>query len=434
MPAASCGFSIRMLLLAVLTGTAWVGVANSNCRADNWPQWRGPHNNGICDEKGLPVKWSKTENVAFKLAMPGPGMGTPVVWGDRIFLNSVIGNDLALLCVGTDGEEKWRRTIAQGNRPVRGDEGNMATPSPSTDGKHVFVFMAEGTLAAFDFAGNQLWKSYLPDIYGKNGSFDIAFGLSSTPVLDGDRLYLQLLFSGGAHVIALDKTTGNEVWKQNRPSDCTDECEHSYASPIIYDDGKQKFLITHGGDYVVGHDLTDGHELFRCGGMNPKDRYNPTLRFVASPAAAEGLIVVPSAKNGPVLALLPTANGDITAQPQYRPWTRAENTPDVPSPLIHDGLVYLCRENGNLLVLDAKTGKEQYERPTVRDRHRSSPIYADGHIYLTARNGEVTVVRAGRTFEKVGENQLDEATAASLAVSNGRIYIRTFDHLWAIGK
>ncbi len=153
---------------------------------------------------------------------------------------------------------------------------------------------------------------------------------------------------------------------------------------------------------------------------------------MASPAAAAGIVVVPTAKNGPVFAVRPDYKGDITAVGAAHLWMRPANTPDVPSPLIHDGIVYLCRENGNLLCIDAATGEELYEQRTEIDRHRASPVYAAGHVYLTARKGTVTVVKAGRKFEVVARNVLDEPTTASPVISNGTLYIRTFDALWAI--
>jgi outer membrane protein assembly factor BamB len=155
---------------------------------------------------------------------------------------------------------------------------------------------------------------------------------------------------------------------------------------------------------------------------------------VASPVAVPGLIVVPSAKNGPVLAIKPTAQGTITDSSEHIQWVMKQQTPDVPSPLVKDGLVYLCRENGNLLCLDAKTGKELYHERTTADRHRASPVYADGKIYLTARNGTVTVVRAGPKFEIIAKNELGESISASPAISGGVIYLRSFDALYAIGQ
>jgi outer membrane protein assembly factor BamB len=414
-----------------------LGMCSSAVWAENWPQWRGARLDGVSQEQDLPVQWSNTENVAWRFPLPGPGGATPVVWDDRIFVTAPQGDDLLLICVGTDGREQWRQTVTRGNRSVRGDEGNSCSPSPSTDGRHVWTFFTDGTLACYTVDGKEVWKTNLQERYGK---FDIQFGMTSTPVLDGDRIYLQLMHgplrgeTKTAIVCALDHLTGKEIWKQNRPSDGTFECKHSYASPIVYRDGKHAFLISHGADYAVGHSLDDGRELWRCGGLNPKSNYEPTLRFVASPSSGEGRIVVPSAKNGPVICLKPDAMGDVTNNSAAYFWTKDQGTPDVPSPLIHDGLVYLCRENGNLVCLDAETGEQYYEERTVRERHRASPVVADGKVYITARNGVITVVKAGKTFEMLSQNAMGEEMSASPAISNGRIYLRTFEALYAIGK
>jgi outer membrane protein assembly factor BamB len=406
--------------------------------AENWPQWRGPRNDGVSHEKDLPVRWSKTENIAWRLPLPGPGGATPIIWDERIFATSVDGEgQLLLLCVGTDGKEQWRQVVGQGNRDVRGDEGNSAAPSPSTDGKHVWTFMANGLLACYTMTGEEVWKFNLQDRYGK---FKIAFGMTATPVLDRGRLYVQLIHGEGraetqeAQVVCLDGASGSEIWRQLRPSDAVKECKHSYASPMLYRDGEREFLLSHGADYVIAHSLEDGRELWRCGGLNPYGSYNPTLRFVASPLATPGMIVVPSAKRGPVFAIKPDANGDITEKASAFLWKLDENTPDVPSPVLYDGLVYLCRENGNLMCVAAKTGELLYEERSTSDRHRASPLAADGKIYTTARNGVVTVTKAGRSFEILAQNDLGEDMSASPAVSNGRIYLRTFEALYAIGK
>ncbi len=421
---------LRFLAFLVLgIGPLAFGQARP-AEAENWPQWRGPQNDGISNEKGLPVQWSKTENVAWRLPLPGPAGATPVIWGDQIFLtSSKAGGDLLLISVNTQGQQLWEVRVSGGDQAVRGDEGNSASPSPVTDGEHVWSFMANGVLGCYDFEGREVWKFNLQDRYGP---FSIAFGMTSTPVLDGNRLYMQLLHSKAALVLALDKKTGKEIWHQKRESDARAECEHSYASPVLYRDGKQEFLLTHGADYIVAHRLQDGKEVWRCGGLNPRGTYNETLRFVASPAVAPGLIVVPSAKNGPVLGLSPDARGDISNSEQSHLWTRPDNTPDVPSPLVYDGLVYLCRENGVLICMDAKTGREIYQQRAHSDRYRASPVYGDGKIYLTARGGMVTVVKAGRNFEILAQNDMGEPISASPAISNGRLYLRTFEALYAI--
>jgi outer membrane protein assembly factor BamB len=429
--------SIGRILLVATVLAPQIGFAPSAAQADNWPFWRGPRNNGVCDEKNLPAEFGKAKNVLWRLPLPGQAAATPVVWGDHIFLTSPDGDELQLLCISTDGRELWRRTVGHGNRRARGDEGNSCSPSPVTDGKHVWALMGSGDLACFDCNGNPTWTFNLQKRYGK---FQISYGMSSTPVLDGDRLYCQIIHGDGdastheAVVVALEKQTGKEVWKHTRLSDAIVECEHSYASPMMYDDGKLKFLLSHGADYVIAHRLEDGTEIWRCGGLNPKERYNPTLRLVASPATAPGLIVVPSAKNGPVVALRPDGKGNITKSKEFVLWKLPRGTPDVPSPLIYDGLVYLCRERGDLMCLDAKTGDEIYHKQAIRALYRASPILADGKIYVTSRDGDVTVVKAGRDFKVLAQNQLGEQISASPAVSNGRIYFRTFNALWAVGN
>lgn len=406
--------------------------------ADNWPQWRGANHNGICDEKNIPDDWDAQKNVLWKVEMPGPGGATPVVWDDYVFVTSAADADLLLMAFSTsDGKLKWKNKIGTGNKVARSDEGNFASPSPVTDGKHVWAFVGSGDFVCCDFEGHEKWHINLQDLYGK---FQIQFGMSSTPILDGDHIYVQLIHGEGnaqtreAIVVALDKNTGKQVWKVDRPSEAVAENEHSYASPTLYIDGKTKFLLTHGADYIVAHSLEDGHELWRCAGLNPKDKYNRTLRLVSSPVAAPGLIIAPSAKDGPVLALNPNLSGDITESSEGRLWTRAKNTPDVSSPLIHDGIVYLCRESGIMLTLDAKTGEQIYMERIHNHRHRSSPVYADGKVYCIARDGVVTILKAGRKFEVVREIKMDEDISASPAISNGRIYIRSFQSLWCIGN
>ena len=192
--------------------------------------------------------------------------------------------------------------------------------------------------------------------------------------------------------------------------------------------------MTHGAVYAITYDCADGKEVWRVGDLNPKKNYNNYLRFVASPSANEGIVVVPTAKNRKVVAIRTDAKGDITNSKKSIPWIMPRSTPDVPSPLIRNGIVYLCRENGVLIALDAKSGEKLYEKRTVSDRHRASPVWADGKTYLTARQGKITVVEAGREFKILATNDLKEETAASPAISNGVLYVRTFDALWAFGK
>jgi outer membrane protein assembly factor BamB len=403
------------------------GVAGT--RAENWPQWRGAKGDGISTGTKLPAEWSATKNIVWKLPMPGMGSGTPVIWGERIFLISEDDKDIVLVCASTQGKELWKRKLGTGKRRFMRGEGNNASPSPSTDGKHVYAYAGTGDFVCFDFKGKEIWRFNAQDRYGK---FYIQHGMHVTPVLHGDRLYLALLHSGGWWVIALNKADGKEAWKVKRKSDATDECEQSYASPVLWRKGKDEYLVVHGNDYTTAHRLKDGSEIWRLGDLNNKDRYHPTLRFVASPVATADLIVVPTAKGGPVVAVKPTAKGLITAGSASEQWRLPRGTPDVPSPLVHNGLVYLCGERGVLACLDAKNGKEHYKKRLHASTYRASPVYADGKIYLTARDGMVTVVKAGPKLEVLATNKLEDQITASPVIANGRIYLRGFKALYAI--
>jgi outer membrane protein assembly factor BamB len=395
------------------------------------PQWRGPDNDGISKETGLPTEWGESKNVAWKLKMSGMAGSTPAVWGERIFLTSEDDTDLVLMCVDTGGKELWKTKLATGRQRFMRGEGNNASPSPSTDGKYVWSYVGTGDLGCYDFDRKPVWKFNVQDRYGR---FRIQHGMHNTPLLDGDRLYLQLIHSNSQLVLALDKATGKEIWKAARPSDGRAENEHSYTSPVIWRKGNDAYLITHGNDYAIAHRLQDGSEIWRVGGLNPKDRYRGDLRFVASPVATPELIVIPSAKDHGVVGLKPDAEGLVMPGSKYERWRLSRGTPDVPSPLVYNGLVYVCRESGGFLIcLDAQTGKEHDNQRIHSSIYRASPLAADGKIYLTARDGVVTVVKAGPTFEQLAENRLPDRFTASPAVSNGRIYLRGWDTLYAIG-
>ena len=401
--------------------------------AENWPQWRGPNGDGTSPEKGLPTTWSRTENVAWQLPLPGPAGATPVVWKDRIFLTSATGDragvDVVLICASTSGKKLWTRKLGGGNEIIRRGEGNSASPSPMTDGKYVWAFIGTGELACFDFEGDLVWNTNLQERYGE---YDHWHGMSSTPVLHGDTLYQMCLRMEKPYLVALDKYTGKQRWKRERKSNAEHESRHSYASPILYRDDEQTLLLVHGADYLTAHRLEDGAEVWRCGSLNPRENYHRTLRFVASPVCVPGLVVAPSAKKGPVVGVRPDGKGDVTES--HRLWRRPRDTTDVPTPAIHDGLIYLLRENGFLICVEAKTGKEIYfERLHPRAGiHRASPVVADGNVYCVARNGTVRVVRAGRKFEVLATNSMGEITTSTPVVSGGRLYLRTSKALYAI--
>ena len=397
----------------------------------NWPQWRGPDNNGVSlEKKPLPAEWSETKNLAWKLDLPGEGYSTPCVWGQDIFLSSIDGKKVVLLCIGTDGKQKWSRDLGTAIRSGRGEEGNSASPSPSTDGKAVYVFSGNGVFAAFDFSGKELWRFDAQERYGK---FKIAFGIHSTPVLHDGKLYMQLIHDGGGQVVRIDAATGKEDWKIVRQSDGVAENKHSYTSPFVWSDGKSAYLVTHGQDYAIAYALEDGKEIWRLAGLNPKDGYRNDLRFVASPVCTPDLIVVPTAKTKSIVGVKPDARGRIEVGGKGELWRNKSGTPDVPSPLVHDGLVYLAGEGGSFTVLDAKTGEQIYGKSPGKGRHRANPVLADGKVFMVGRDtGIVNVVATGKEYKLLGANKLPDVFGASPAVSGDRIYLRGLKSLWAI--
>jgi outer membrane protein assembly factor BamB len=421
-----------MKLRIVLAGIASTVLASVAC-ADNWPQWRGPKNDGHSAETGLPTKWDEKTNIVWKAPLPGMGASTPCIWGDKLFITTQEGADLFVKCIGTDGLAKWSEKLGTSRgRPYRNDEGNDASASCSTDGKHVFAFAGSGHVAAFDFAGKKVWGF---DAQEKYGEFSIQFGVHQTPVLFKDRLYLSLLHRKAQLLVALDAATGNEVWKHNRQSDGKGESPDVYASPFVWTNGKEALLLSHGNDYCTAHKLDTGEEVWRVAELNPKGaRYNMAWRAVSSPLVTPELIVVPSCKRGVTVAVDPIkAKGTILPGNDAEVWRLPKDTPDVPSPLLVGEHVYIMGEGGTLYCYEAKTGKSVYAEKVTNMRHRANPLYADGKLYLAGREGTVVVVKPGANFEILATNKLPDTFTASPAVSNGRIYLRGFNHLWAIG-
>jgi outer membrane protein assembly factor BamB len=395
--------------------------------AENWPQWRGPHNDGVSNEKNLPNEWGPDKNIIWKLKMPGHGASTPCVWGDRMFFTSMDGDSkVALLCVGTDGKEKWKRTLSENAKGGYRGEGDDASASCSTDSKHVWAFAGTGQLVCFDFEGKKIWAVDLQ----KYGKFGIQFGIHWTPVLYKGKLYLQVMHRGAQVVVALDALTGQQIWKVERKGYGKGESPDTYASAFMWEGEGGPLLVTHGNDYCTGHRLNDGAEVWRVEGLNPKE--NRAWRFVSCPLVTNDLIVVPSCKNGPTVAFNPVgAKGAISPENKAELW-RFKSTPDVVPPLKVGGIVYLL-ENGPFTAVDAKTGSEIYRQQLAKQLYRGNMVYADGKIYVVGRAGIAQVVQPGKEFKVLGTSDMKETVYASPAIANGRIYIRGWDNLYCIG-
>jgi len=432
--------------VGLLVAATWMGGLVS---AENWPHWRGPNRDGFSDESNLPTRWSATEGIAWKLALPTWSGSTPVIWGDRIFLSTASGGEraegrfgrretaeldpegqrLALWCVDRGaGTVLWKRDLGGGNHQLY--KHNMSSPSPVTDGEHVFVLTGTGIVKGFDFEGGELWSR---DLQADYGEFGLNWGYASSPLLHDGALYIQVLHGmktdEPSYVLALDPRDGSTRWKVDRPTDAPAESPDAYTTPLAVQRGGRTEIVVTGGDYVTGHDPETGEELWRAGGMNPGKEGN--YRVIASPIAVGDLLVVPTRVKPFQVFRLQAGEGSAAVS---RVWTMDEG-PDVPSPVTDGERLYLLRDNGVMLCLDLESGEVIWGPERVRARTFSaSPVLADGKIYVTAEDGVTSVVKAGAEFELLAENDLGGYTLSSPAVSEGQIFIRTDTHLYCIGE
>jgi outer membrane protein assembly factor BamB len=401
----------------------------STAYAENWPQWRGPNLNGVSGETNLPSRWTSEENIAWKLAMPAWSGSTPVIWGDRIFLNVAEGDNLYLWAVNrTNGALVWKKLLGGGNVKMR--KQNMSSPSPVTEGKNVFVMTGTGVLKGFDFSGNPLWTR---DIQKDYGEFGLNWGYASSPLLFEDSLYVQVLHGmntdAPSYVLRINKSTGKTLWRVERPTSAERESPDSYSTPALLRYGKTVEIVITGGDCVTGHDPATGKELWRANGLNPDN--DPSYRIVASPVIFGDVIYAPT-RVRPLLALRAGGRGDITRS--HLLWSTI-NGPDVPTPVTDGKYFYVVNDRGVMWCLDAKTGREIYGPQRIKTgTYSGSPVLADGKIYVTNEEGLTTVVKAGPTFEVIAENPLNDYCLSSPAISEGQIFIRTATNLYCIGK
>jgi len=425
----------RFTLVLIITALSTIASLNI-VTADNWPQWRGPALNGISSEKNLPVKWTTEENVTWKAPMPAWSGATPIIWGNYIFLNASEGEsnksvkgDLYLWAIDrANGTTLWKKLLGAGDVKLR--KQNMSSPSPVTDGRSVWVLTGTGVLKAFDFKGNELWSRDIQKDYGK---FGLNWGFASSPLLHENSLYVPVLHGmktdEPSYILRIDKATGKTLWRVERPTAAIQESPDSYITPALLRHNNTLELVISGGDCVTGHDLATGKELWRAYGLNPDN--NPYYRIVNSPVVMDGMIYAGS-KYKPYLALRAGGRGDITTS--HRAWM-IDNGPDVPTPVTDGKYLYIVRDNGGFLCLDAKTGKEIYPPQRVKPgTYSSSPVLADGKIYVTSEEGTTVVVKAGPQFEVLAENVLNDYCLSSPAISDGQIFIRTASHLYCIGK
>ena len=426
-------FRRARVLNRVITAGFFSSIAIATLSAENWPQWRGPAMNGISTERGLPLKWSTEENIAWKLAMPGRSGSTPIIWNEMIFLNIGTADgsgDLELWTLNrSDGKILWKGHIAGGNHIER--KQNMSSPSPVTDGRTVWVMTGVGVLKAFDFKGKELWARDIQKDYGR---FGLTWGYASSPLLEEGDLYVQVLHGmktdDPSYILRIDGETGKTLWRVERPTNAIRESPDSYTTPALVRNGNTKEIVITGGDVVTGHDPATGKELWRVDGLNPTN--NPNFRIIASPLVVGNVVIAPT-RERPMLAIKAGGRGDVTTT--HKMWT-FDNGPDVPTPVSDGKLLYTVNDRGIAFALDLPTGKVVYGPERLKsDSYSASPVLAEGRIYITSENEGVTsVYSAGPKFELLAQNSLNDYCLSSPAMSEGQIFIRTTGHLWAIGQ
>jgi outer membrane protein assembly factor BamB len=420
-----------------------VFVLAAGLRAD-WPQWRGPESNGFAPKAhNLPVSWSESRNVLWRTKLPSWSAATPAIWRDHVFvtsaeegsprLRSQTPGDAALTRIflialnRKDGAVRWQQQIDSGNKLFR--KQNSASPSPITDGRNVWIMTGNGRLSCYSLDGKEAWKR---DIQAEYGKFGINHGYASTPLLHGQRLYVQVLHGmhtdDPSYVLGLDKSSGKTLWKVERPTDAQSESPDSYTTPqMAVVEGKLQLVIS-GADYVTGHDPDTGKELWRIGGLNPSN--NPFNRTVASSLVIGGNVFTTSTRGRPFLAFRAGGSGDITGKREL--WTNNLGA-DVPTPTTDGRYIYVLGDNGVVNCIEALTGTVVYQGKRIENgTYSASPLLADGKIFCISEDGTTTVVKAGPEFEILGVSKLDSLTLASPVAVDSQIFIRTADHLYCI--
>ena len=423
--------------------------------AANWPQWRGPSARGVSSESGLPVHWSARENVAWSAPLRGLGSSSPIVWNEQIFVTSQVGrlalsggphpalarDDAALVTrespIGgrredpgagpisfvieafdrSDGRRAWEyRLEARGPFPTLHEKHNLATPTPVTNGEHVFAWFGTGQIVALDMRGRLVWSKHLGEEYAP---FDINWGHGSSPVLYKDLLILLCDHESASYLVALDARTGKQRWKADRGRG-----RASYSTPLVVPTPTGDELLVNSSERIDAYDPVTGGLLWHADA--PRQSPIPSAVF------HEGLVYMTRGyRNSPYLALRPGGRGDVTAS--HVVWRAPGGGSYAASLVAYEGLLYLTNDVGVLTCADMKTGERVWQT-RLDGVFFASPVAADGKIYFLSQTGETIVVRAGRTPVVLARNDLGERLVASPAISQGQIFLRSDARLFAIGK
>lgn len=442
-------FMRKNICLGWSVGCLALLFASFSAPAENWPHWRGPAFDGSTSETKLPTTFSKTENVLWSVDLPGASSATPIIWNDQVFISSVdsANKALAALCyLKSSGQLMWSNQVSGG--PVsRDNQSNFAGSSPVTDGRVVVFFYANGELAAYELSGKKAWARNLQKDYG---TFAFLWTFSASPTIFDNKLYLQVLQRNtpvngrgradgpnDSYILALDPGTGKELWKHIRPADARDESLEAYSTPIPFTAKGRTELLVVGGDCITGHDPKTGEEFWRWGTWNPSRIGH--WRLVPSPVGGANVVLACGPKGSPVFAVNAGLKGK--QDDSALAWKSQDRlvSSDVSTPLFYKGRFYVMNsDRKQLSCLEPATGKVLWTGDLQSQaKIEASPTGADDKIYCMNFKGDVFVLGTGDSFQLLHKAEMggpeDRKVRASVAVSQGCLFIRTDTKLYCVG-
>lgn len=392
--------------------------------ADNWPGWRGPDGMGHSAENNAPLKWSAKENVLWRVDLPEAGNATPAVWRDRVFVPQARekGKYRGLMCLARGGGKLlWKNEIVYDDKETTHADNYYCSASPVTDGERVIVSYGSAGMFCYDFAGKELWKK-------DTGKMEHIWGNASSPILYKDLAILWIGPGARQILLAVNKNTGETVWEHNEPGgkygQNSSEWLGSWSTPIVVKVEDHEELILSVPDNLKAFDPKTGKELWSCDGFGK-------LAYT-SPVYADGIAVAMSGYGGPALAVRAGGKGNVTKT--HRLWHHPPGNPQrIGSAVIVGEHVYILNEQGIGQCFELKTGKDLWNKERVGGPSWSAMVAVAGKLYVTNRTGETFILAANPKYERIGKNSLGEPMLASLAISDGELFIRTHKALWCIG-
>lgn len=420
--------SLCVLILfspAVSANSASDPISPVPADAAGWPEFRGPTGQGLSTADSLPVEWGPDRNITWKVAIPGKGWSSPIVWRGEIYLTTAVpqGADdgdrgpqslRALKLDASSGKAEWNIELFQHDGARIHTKNSHASPTPVTDGERIYVHFGTYGTAALAFDGRVIWRN-------RELRYDPVHGSGGSPALAGGALFINCDGSDRQFVVALDCDTGEILWRKERPWD--PERGFSFSTPLLIEAGERKEIVSAASDGVSAYDPKTGDEIWRV-------RYPGGYSIVPRPVFGHGLVFVCTGYDRPsLLAIRPGEHGDVTKT--NIAWRLDRGAPNNPSPLLLGDEIYLASDNGIATCLDARTGKEHWRR-RLGGSYSASPIAAAGKLYFLSEAGETVVLRAGRETEEIARNELRERSLASPAVAGEALLIRTEKHLFRI--